>query len=132
MSDTDVLHRSATGRARVRRRRLAAVVGLVCAAWALGLTVVVAVKDFPRGLMVLGCGALVAAGAWEGVLRRGWVRVAGLAVAVGALAGGIYLLVDEGYLKVLVVLGLAATGWHVAARIAFRPDIALPPAERPR
>ncbi len=72
---------SPTARARMRRRRVAAAVALACAAWLLLLALVVAVDDFPRGLLVLGCGTLVAAGVWEGVLRRGWGRVAGLAVA---------------------------------------------------
>jgi diacylglycerol kinase family enzyme len=91
-----------------------------------------AVKDFPRGLLLLGCAALMAGGAWEGVLRRGWGRVAGVAVAVLALTGAVYLLLDDGYLRVLLLLGLGVTGWHVAARIAFRPHADLPPAERPR
>src|SRR4051794_10360036 len=133
MSEPRLLQRSVPGRARVRRRRrIAAVAALLCAAWTLLLVVVVAVDDFPRGLLVLACGALVAAGAWEGVLRRGWGRVAGLAVAVLALSGAVYLLVDEGYLRVLLLLGVGAAGWHVAARIAFRPHVVLPPAERPR
>jgi diacylglycerol kinase family enzyme len=108
------------------------VVSLACAAWTLLTALVVAVDDFPRGLLVLACGALVAAGAWEGVLRRGWGRVAGVTVAVLALSGAVYLLADEGYLRVLILLGLGAVGWHVTARIAFRPDVTLPPAEPPR
>src|SRR4051812_43489601 len=132
MSEPRLLQRSVPGRARVRRRRrIAAVAALLCAAWTLLLVVVVAVDDFPRGLLVLACGALVAAGAWEGVLRRGWGRTAGLAVAVLALGGAVYLLADEGYLTVLVLLGLGVAGWHLAARLAFRPHAALPPAERP-
>jgi hypothetical protein len=96
------------------------------------LALVAAVDDFPRGLLLLGCSALIAAGAWEGVLRRGWGRVAGLAVAGAALAAGILLLIDEGYLRTLLLLGLCALVWHAAARSAFRPDVVLPSAERPR
>jgi diacylglycerol kinase family enzyme len=133
MSEPRLLHRSLPRWARLRRRRrIAAAAGLAFAAWTLLLVLVVAVADFPRGLLVLLCGALVAAGAWEGVLRRGWGRVAGVAVAVVALAGAIYLLADEGYFEVLVLLGVGALGWHLAARIAFRPHADLPPAERPR
>ena len=59
-----------------RWRRTTAVVALAAAAWIVLLGVTVAVDDFPRGLLLLLCAALVAAGAWEGVLRRGWGRVA--------------------------------------------------------
>ncbi len=117
---------------RRRRRRLAAVVALAAAAWVAVLSLQAALDDFPRGLLLLVCGALVAVGAWEGVLRRGRARVAGLVVAGAALAGGVVLLVDEGYLRTLLLLGLGALVWHAAARAAFRPDVVLPPAERPR
>src|SRR4051795_3265792 len=117
---------------RVRWRRTQAAVALAAAAWVLVLAMAATVDDFPRGLLVLVCGALVAAGAWEGVLRRGWGRVAGLAVAVTALAGGAWLLVDDGFLRTLLLLGLGTLVWHTAARLAFRPDVVLPPAEPPR
>ena len=123
--------RAGARRSRLRWRRPAAVVALAAAVWVLLLCVVVAVDDFPRGLLLLTCGALVASGAWEGVLRRGWGRVAGLAVAVGALGAGVVLLADEGYARSLVLLGLGALVWHTAARVAFRPDVVLPPAPRP-
>jgi diacylglycerol kinase family enzyme len=119
-------------RSRRRRRRAAAAVALAAAGWVLLLSAVVAVDDFPRGLLLLACGALVAGGAWEGVLRRGWGRVAGLAVAVAALGGGVVLLADEGYVRSLLLLGLGAVVWHAAARVAFRPDVVLPPARRPQ
>ncbi|MGR7027050.1 diacylglycerol/lipid kinase family protein [Geodermatophilus sp. URMC 62] len=105
---------------------------LAAAAWVAVLSVAAAVDDFPRGLLLLVCGALVAAGAWEGVLRRGWGRVAGLAVAAVALAGGVLLLIDEGYSRTLLLLGLGALVLYAAARSAFRPDVVLPPAEPPR
>ncbi len=128
--------RGRDGTARGRRprrhwRRTAAAVALAAAAWVLVLGVAAAVHDFPRGLLLLVCGALVAAGAWEGVLRRGWGRVAGLTVAVVALTGGILLLIDEGYSRTLLLLGLGALVLHAAARSAFRSDVVLPPAERP-
>jgi len=107
-------------------------VALVAAAGVLVLGVTVAVDDFPRGLLLLLCAALVAAGTWEGVLRRGWGRVAGLAIAGAALAGGLYVLGDEGYRRSLLLLGVAALVWHAAARVAFRADVVLPAAPRPR
>ncbi|GAB3315347.1 hypothetical protein GCM10027451_31090 [Geodermatophilus aquaeductus] len=115
-----------------RRRRTAAVVALAAALWVAVLSLQAALDDFPRGALLLLCGALVAAGAWEGVLRRGWGRAAGLAVAGVALGGGVLLLVDEGYLRTLLLLGLGAVVWHAAARSAFRPDVELPAAPRPR
>jgi diacylglycerol kinase family enzyme len=118
-------------RARVRRRRAAAVLALACGVGTLLVGVVAAVDDFPRGLLVLLCGVVVAGSVWEGVLRRGWGRVAGLAVAAVALSAGVYFLADEGFLRLLLVLGAGALGWHVAARVAFRPEVALPPAEPP-
>jgi|tagenome__1003787_1003787.scaffolds.fasta_scaffold20963661_3 diacylglycerol kinase family enzyme len=116
----------------LRWRRASAAVALVAAAGVLVLGVTVAVDDFPRGLLLLLCAALVAAGTWEGVLRRGWGRVAGLAIAGAALAGGLYVLGDEGYRRSLLLLGVAALVWHAAARVAFRADVVLPAAPRPR
>jgi diacylglycerol kinase family enzyme len=66
------------------------------------------------------------------VLRRGWGRIAALAVAGAALTGAGLLLIDEGFLRDLVLLGLGALVWHVGARLAFRPAVVLPPAEPPR
>src|SRR5215218_3092597 len=119
-------------RSRVRWRRTTAAVALAAAAWVLALGVTVAVDDFPRGLLLLLCAALVAAGAWEGVLRRGWARLTGLAVGAAALAGGLVVLGDEGYSRTLLLLGLGALVWHAAARAAFRPDVVLPAAPRPQ
>ena len=119
-------------RSHLRWRRASAAVALAAAAGVLVLGVTVAVDDFPRGLLLLLCAALVAAGTWEGVLRRGWGRVAGLAIAGAALAGGVYVLGDEGYRRSLLLLGVAALVWHAAARVAFRADVVLPAAPRPR
>jgi diacylglycerol kinase family enzyme len=115
-----------------RRRRTAAGVALAAAVWVTVLSLRAALDDFPRGLILLTCGALVAAGVWEGVLRRGWGRVAGLAVAGAALTSGGFLLVDDGYRRTLILLALGAAVWYAAARAAFRPDVVLPAADRPR
>ena len=127
--------RAAVGGSRFRRttgRRTAAVLAIAAAVWTAILTVTVAVKDFPRGLLILACGVLVAAGAWEGVLRRGWGRVAWLAVAGVALLGFGILLIDDGFLRVLLLLAIGALIWHVGARLAFRPAVELPTADPPR
>jgi diacylglycerol kinase family enzyme len=108
------------------------VLALAAACWTLIFTVAVAVDDFPRGILVLCLGVLVAAGAWEGVLRRGWGRAAGLAVAAAALVGFGVLLVDDGFLRTLLLLGLGTLILHTGARLAFRAEVDLPAAEPPR
>src|SRR4051812_8892440 len=61
-----------------RRVRQAAAIGaLVLGLSGVGLAAVVAVQEFPRGLIALGLVALGAAAAWYGVLRRGTARVLG-------------------------------------------------------
>jgi diacylglycerol kinase family enzyme len=115
-----------------RRRRTVAAVALAAAAWVTAVSLEAAVSDFPRGLLLLACGALLAAGVWEGVLRRGWGRAAGLAVAGAAVTGGAWLLMDAGYLRTLILLGVGAAVWYAAARAAFRPAVVLPSADRPR
>jgi diacylglycerol kinase family enzyme len=119
-------------RKRTTYRRLAAVVALAAA---LGTAVVIgiaATDDFPRGLLVLLCGLAAAASSWEGVLRRGWGRLAGVALAVAALAGAVLLLSGDGFLRYLLVLALGVLVWHLGARRAFSTSVALPPAGRPR
>jgi diacylglycerol kinase family enzyme len=117
---------------RTTGRRTTAVLALAAAVWTAVLSLAVAVADFPRGVLVLVCGLLLAAGSWEGVLRRGWGRVAGLGVAVAALLGFVLVLADEGFLRDLLLLGIGALIWHAGARLAFRSEIDLPAADRPR
>jgi diacylglycerol kinase family enzyme len=117
---------------RTTGRRTAAVLGLAGGLWMLALALVVAIDDFPRGLLVLLCILLAASGVWESVLRRGWGRVAALSVAAAAAVGIGFLLADEGYVRELLLLGIGALVWYVGARLAFRPDVVWPPADRPR
>ena len=67
----------------MRRHRLAALAALVLVVAGTVLAAVTAVLQFPRGLVVLGCVVLACGIGWYGVLRRGLVRVAGLAAGVG-------------------------------------------------
>jgi diacylglycerol kinase family enzyme len=119
-------------RRRTTGRRAAAALALAAVLWTLAVTGVAAFDDFPRGLLFLGCGLLAAAGSWEGVLRRGWGRVAGLGIAVAALTGALLALMDDGFARLLLFLSLGALVWHVGARIAFDTHVALPRADRPR
>ena len=76
-------------------RRAAAIGALLLGFGGLGLAVVVAVQEFPRGLIALACVAVAAAAAWYGVLRRGAARVAGLAVGALGLGAAIVLLLER-------------------------------------
>src|SRR4051794_33878717 len=93
-------------RRRTTGRRMAAVLAILAACWTLLLTLIVAIDDFPRGLLVLLGVAVLVAGAWEGVLRRGWGRVAGMAVAAAGLAGAAVLAYEDGFVRELLLLGL--------------------------
>ena len=116
----------------MRQRQLAALIALVVGAATGALAVAVAVSEFPRGLVLLGCVVIAAAGAWYGALRRGFARLAGLAVAVLALAGAVVLLVTGGSLlaQLLVVAGLVVS--LAAARATLAVHVTLPGAPAPR
>ena len=113
------------------RRRLLAVVALVVAAATIVLAVAVAVDQFPRGLLVLGCVLVAAVAGWYGALRRGLARVVGLIIAGLGLAGALVLLVVQGtpLVDLLVVVGLLVS--LAAARAAFTGHVDLPSAAAP-
>ena len=120
------MHRRTTG------RRAAAAIALAAALWTLGVAVVAAFDDFPRGLVFLGGGLLAVGATWETVLRRGWARFGAICLALAALAGLFWALADDGFLRLLLLFGLGVLVWHVGARIAFDTHVALPRAEPPR
>ena len=113
-------------------RRLAALAALVVGAATIVLAVAVAVSEFPRGLVLLGCVVVAAAAAWYGVLRRGTSRIAGLTVAALALAGAVGLLIAGGtrFADLLVLVGLLVT--LAAARATMAVHVDLPGASAPR
>jgi diacylglycerol kinase family enzyme len=114
------------------RRRLLAIVALLVAAATIAAAVAVAVGEFPRGLLLLGCVLITGAAAWYGALRRGLARVVGLIVAGLGLAGALVLLVTRGapLVDLLVVGGLLVS--LAAARAAFAVHVDLPSASAPR
>ena len=114
------------------RQRLAAQLALVVGAATVVLGVVVAVNQFPRGLMLSGCVVIAGAAAWYGVLRRGVVRGAALIVAGLALVGALVLVLARGAFLVdlLVVAGLLATLVAVRATLAVHVDLPRVPAPR--
>ena len=114
------------------RQRLAALVALLAGASTAVLAIVVAVNEFPRGLVLLGCVAVAAACAWYGALRRGIARIAGLSVAVLTLAGAVVLLATGGTpgADLLVVVGLLVT--LAASRATLTVHVDLPTAPDPQ
>jgi diacylglycerol kinase family enzyme len=114
------------------RRRLLAIGALVVGLATLVLAIVVAIREFPRGLGLLGCVLVAGACGWYGVLRRGIARVAGLTVAALALAGASALVVLGGapLVDLLVVTGLVLC--LAAARAVFVVHVDLPSARPPR
>ena len=116
----------------MRRRQLAAIVALVAGAATIVLAIAVAVSEFPRGLVLLGCVVVAAAAAWYGVLRRGAARVAGLTIAALALAGALVVLIANGapFVDLLVVAGLLVS--LAAARATLAVHVDLPDAPAPR
>jgi diacylglycerol kinase family enzyme len=120
------VHRRTTG------RRAAAAIALAAALWTLGVAVVAAFYDFPRGLLFLAGGLLAVGATWETVLRRGWARLGAICLALAALGGMSWALVDDGFQRLLLFFALGVLVWHAGARIAFDTHVALPPAEPPR
>ena len=112
-------------------RRPAAIAALLLGVAGMALAIVVAVQEFPRGLIALACVALGAAGAWYGVLRRGAVRVAGLAVGALGLAAAFLVVAGDRLLEeVLVLAAVALSG--ACGRVAFGIRADLPHVPAPR
>jgi Uncharacterized protein conserved in bacteria (DUF2252) len=112
-------------------RRTAAIGALLLGFGGLGLAVVVAVQEFPRGLIALACVALAAAAGWYGVLRRGPARVAGLSVGALGLGAAILLLISDRLLEELIVVAALVLSF-ACARTAFGFRSHLPQVAAPR
>ena len=109
-----------------------ATAALVVGAATLVLAVVVAVREFPRGIGLLGCVSVAGVSAWYGILRSRSARVAGLTVAVLAIAVALGIIVVGGapLVDLLVVAGLLVT--LAVARGALAVHVDLPGAPAPR
>src|SRR3954447_25038850 len=92
-------------------RRVAAVGALALAAAGLILAVVAVFQEFPRGLAILVAMIVAAVAAWNGLLRQGAVRVAGLAVgAVLLVVAAVLVLTGDRLLEgiaIVACLGLS-------------------------
>ncbi len=112
-------------------RRIAALSALVLGVAALVLALVVAVQEFPQGLIVLGLVCIAGLSGWHGLLRRGVVRVAGLSVAAIALAVAILLVVDERAVEIAIIVG-ALVAASACARTAVSGSPHLRSVSRPQ
>ena len=113
------------------RRRLAAVLALVVGAATLALAAAVAISEFPRGLVLLGCALIAGVSAWYGLTRRRIARAVGLIVAGTAVAAAVALIVLVGprFVDVLVLVGLLVS--VAAARATIGVHVDLPSAPSP-
>jgi diacylglycerol kinase family enzyme len=112
-------------------RRTAAIGALLLGFGGCGLAVVVAVQEFPRGLIALACVVLAAAAAWYGILRRGPGRVAGLSLGALGLGAAIVLLVGDRLLEeLLVVAALVLSCGCARAAFGVRAHLSQVPAPR--
>jgi diacylglycerol kinase family enzyme len=113
-------------------RRLWALAAVALAGASVALAAVIAINRFPRGLAVVACLVLAASAASYAVRRRGRARqVAGAAAAL-SFAGVVALILVDGRLGADLLLVAAIAGSVLAARIAFRAHVRLPPAPAPR
>src|SRR4030095_4430080 len=114
------------------RRRLTAVFALVVAAATLVLAIVVAINQFPRGLVLSGCVLRPGVAPGSALRRRGIARVVGVIVAAVALAAAVLLIVTRGapLVDLLVVAGVLVS--LAAASAAFTVHVDLPSAPPPR
>src|SRR5687768_11495345 len=96
-------------------KRLAAAFALATGAGALAVAAVVAVRNFPRGAIVLACIAVALLLALHAIARRGVPRAAGLTGAALLLGLAVALLVARDPLATIAIV-LAAAASVAAAR----------------
>src|SRR5687768_16722777 len=101
------------------RRRLAAALAVLLVPAGLALGVALAIVTFPRGIFGLALLALAAVALWQGLIRRGVARVAGVGAGLLLAAGVVALLVSRQPVLVLAAVAVAALA-PAAARVAFR------------
>ena len=100
--------------------RIWAWVALVAAAVVLATLFVLLASDVAALLLVLAALGLAAAGLWVATTRHGGARLLGIAVAIGALAGGVVALIAHDLIAELVALVAAIAAFGAASRMALR------------
>jgi diacylglycerol kinase family enzyme len=104
--------------------------GLLIAVLILAFSIVV--REFPSGLIVLGCVGVAFAAAWYGMLRRGTARLLGLALALLALAAlAVYLVANGDHLIEAIAIVSGVIAGAACAKAAFRMHVTLPSAPPP-
>lgn len=112
-------------------RRIAAMASIFFALIGFGLAMVVAIQEFPRGLVALACVALGAGGTCIGILRVGPPRLAGFLTGILGLGAAILLLARDGLFEQVLVVG--ALGLSCAfVKVTFEARAHLPTAPAPR
>jgi diacylglycerol kinase family enzyme len=112
-------------------RRVAAIVAIVGAAFAIGAALYVFIDEFPRGVIVLLAILAASAVGWHGLVRRGPHRIVGFALAVLFLAIAVAVLLAGSDRWILALIVAAAAIGLAAARLAFKPENRLPPGAVP-
>lgn len=112
-------------------RRASAIGSLLLGLGGFGLAMLVAVREFPTGLIAFVFIICAIAGAWYGIARQGALRVAGLAGAAAAVIAAGLLTLDNGLLLELIVIGVLAASC-ACARTAFGASVQLPRAPAPQ
>jgi diacylglycerol kinase family enzyme len=110
------------------RRQAAAIGALLLCTAGLSLALWIAVAEFPRGLVALGCVAVATAGAWYGLLHVGPARALGFAVGAAGIAAALLLIVRDRAVEEVLVVALLAAGcacgrgaFAVRRRLPARP-----------
>jgi len=112
-------------------RRLAAIGALLFGFVGLALAITEAVEEFPRGLFALAAVAAGMIAAWNGLLRTGALRVAGLLAGVLGLGAALALLASDRLLEeALVIAALVLSA--ALADVAFSIRVRLPSRPAPR
>jgi hypothetical protein len=112
-------------------QRLAALAAVVLAAATVVAAVVALISNFPRGLFVLLLAFVALTAGWHGMLRRGLARVAGIGIAVVALAAVMVLLLSRDVVDTIIIV-VAGIGTIAAARLAFTSHAQLEPVDPPK
>ena len=97
----------------------------------LGLGALVAIQEFPRGLIALACVTIGAVAAWFGIIRRGPARIVGLVIGAVGVGVAIALLVGDRLVEALLVAAALVVAC-VLGRAAFVIRAELPPAPGPQ
>ena len=111
--------------------RLAAILALVLAALTLAAAAYAMIAAFPRGLILAALLVGAAIAGWYGLIRRGTPRVLGLAVAATLVLTSVLVVILDGGLAELVLVGVMAFATVAATRAAFAVHVPLPGAPDP-